>query len=76
MANIDTIDDSYGEDDRSNTLLIQIEPLLTNKEVIVVYYMAAFSYTWEEIVAEAGIPDSTTRDISPQSTNTRAPIIT
>lgn len=63
VESIDTIDDSYGEDDRSNTLLIQIEPLLTNKEAIVVYYKAAFSYTWEEIVAETGIPDSTARRI-------------
>lgn len=63
VEHIDTIDDSYGEDDRSNTLLIQIEPLLTNKEAIVVYYKAAFSYTWEEIVAETGIPDSTARRI-------------
>lgn len=63
LENIESIDDIYGEDDRSNTLLIQIEPLLTNKEAIVVYYKAAFSYTWEEVASETGIPESTARRI-------------
>ena len=60
---VDSIDDVYGENDRSNALLIQIEPLLTNKEVIIVYYRAAFRYSWEEIVSETKIPESTARRI-------------
>ena len=60
---VESIEEAYGEEDRSNTLLIQIEPLLTNKEAIIVYYKAAFSYTWEEVVLQTGIPESTARRI-------------
>lgn len=56
----ETIDEIYGEED-SNGLLSAIEPLLSNKEAIVVYYKAIFGYTWKEIVEETGIPDSTAR---------------
>ena len=57
----DVIDELYGEEDRSNEILMLIEPLLTSKETIVIYLKAVFSYSWQEIVAETGIPESTAR---------------
>ena len=57
----DVLDEIYGEEDRSNNFLSLIEPLLTNKETIVVYYKIGFSYTWPEITDETGIPESTAR---------------
>jgi RNA polymerase sigma-70 factor (ECF subfamily) len=57
----DVIEDIYGEEDKSNDFLSLIEPLLTNKETIVVYYKIYFSYTWQEIVKETGIPETTAR---------------
>lgn len=57
----DVIEEMYGEDDRSNTLLSTLEPLLTNKETIVTYLKVGFSYTWEEISEETGISVSTAR---------------
>ena len=57
----DVIEDIYGVEDRKNVVLDMLEPLLTNKETIVVYYKAVFSYTWEEIMEETGIPVSTAR---------------
>lgn len=59
----DIIDEMYGEEDNNNPLLNALEPLLTNKETIVVYYKAVFGYSWEEIVALTGIPNSTARRI-------------
>ena len=61
------IDDLYGEDDRHNDVLSMIEPLLTNKETIIVYLKIGFSYTWEEIAEETGIPESTARRIYSQA---------
>lgn len=60
---LDTIDEMYGEDDHHNTLLNDIEPLLSNKETIIVYYRAVFDYSWSEIVELTGIPESTARRI-------------
>ena len=57
----DVIEEMYGEEDRSNTLLSTLEPLLTNKETIVTYLKVGFSYTWEEISEETGISISTAR---------------
>ena len=57
----DIIDEMYGEEDRVNDLLNAIEPLLTNKETIVVYYRAVFEYSWPEIEEITGIPNSTAR---------------
>ena len=59
----DIIDQMYGEEDRINTLLNTIEPLLTNKETIVVYYRLGFSYSWKEVEEETHIPESTARRI-------------
>ena len=59
----DVIDEMYGEEDRSNTLLSTLEPLLTNKETIVTYLKVGFSYTWEEIAKETGISISSARRI-------------
>ena len=59
----DVIDDMYGEEDRSNTLLTTLEPLLTNKETIVTYLKVGFSYTLAEIAKETGISTSTARRI-------------
>ena len=58
---IDLIDDIYGTNDQYNVMLNLLEPLLTNKETIVTYYRAVFSYSWKEIVKETGIPESTAR---------------
>ena len=57
----DIIEEIYGEEDRVNDLLNAIEPLLTNKETIVVYYRAVFEYSWSEIEEITGIPNSTAR---------------
>ncbi len=59
----DLIDDIYGTNDQYNVMLNLLEPLLTNKETIVTYYRAVFSYSWKEIVKETGIPESTARAI-------------
>ena len=63
MANSDIIDEMYGEEDHYNVMLNLLEPLLTNKETIVVYYKAVFEYTWPEIVELTGIKESTARKI-------------
>ena len=55
------IDEMYGEDDRTNHILNMIEPILSNKETIVVYLRAIYSYSWDEIEEEVGIPNSTAR---------------
>ena len=57
------IDEMYGEEDRSNDVLNMIEPILSNKETIVVYLRIIYSYSWEEIEQETGIPNSTARRI-------------
>ena len=59
----DLIDDMYGTSDQYNVMLNLLEPLLTNKETIVVYYRAVFSYSWAEIVELTGIKESTARAI-------------
>ena len=63
IISVDTIDEMYGEADYHNTLLNDIEPLLSNKETIIVYYRAVFDYSWSEIVELTGIPESTARRI-------------
>ena len=65
----DIIDEMYGEEDRTNTLLNTIEPLLTNKETIVVYYRIGFSYSWKEVEEETHIPESTGRRIYTNAMN-------
>lgn len=55
----DNIDEMYSVDDYINPLLNSFEPLLNNKEIIVTYYRAVFSYSWKEIRAETNIPIST-----------------
>ena len=57
----DVLDEIYGEEDKTNELLSAFEPLLTNKETIVSYLKIGFSYTWNEIVEETGISESTAR---------------
>ena len=59
----DIIDEMYGVEDQYNVMLNLLEPLLTNKETIIVYYRAVFSYSWAEIVELTGIPESTARAI-------------
>ena len=59
----DLIDDIYGTNDQYNVMLNLLEPLLTNKETIVTYYRAVFSYSWAEIVELTGIKESTARAI-------------
>ena len=55
------IEEMYGEEDKKNVLLNILEPLLSDKEAIVTYYRAVFSYSWKEIVEMTGIPESTAR---------------
>ncbi len=57
----DVLEEIYGDDDRTNDFLSLIEPLLSNKETIVVYYKIGFSYTWQEISEETGISVSSVR---------------
>ena len=57
----DVIEEMYGEEDRTNSILNMIEPLLSNKETIVVYLRVIYSYSWDEIQEETGIPNSTAR---------------
>ena len=59
----DVIDEIYGEEDRINPILNMIEPLLSNKETIIVYLRVIYSYSWNEIVKETGIPESSARRI-------------
>ena len=55
------IDKIYGIEDKNNDVLNMLEPYLTNKEVIVVYYKVIFEMTWDEITEATGIPSSTAR---------------
>ena len=55
------IDEIYGEEDKGNSVLDCLEPYLSNKEAIVVYYKAVFELTWDELSLETGIPVSTAR---------------
>ena len=55
------IDEIYGEEDKGNSVLDALEPLLSNKEAIVVYYKAVFDLTWDELSEQTGIPVSTAR---------------
>ena len=57
----DSLDDIYGINDKGNLSLDYLCPLLSDKETIVVYYRAVFSYTWKEIREETGIPESTSK---------------
>ena len=61
IVNSQIIEEMYGEEDQYNVMLNILEPLLTNKETIVTYYRAVFSYSWAEIVELTGIPESTAR---------------
>ena len=63
----DVIEDVYGENDSRDTVLDMLEPLLTKKEITVLYYKAVFSFTWDEISEETGIPVSTARLIYKQA---------
>ena len=63
IPNSEIIEEMYGENDQYNVMLNLLEPLLTNKETIVTYYRAVFSYSWQEIVEITGIPESTARAI-------------
>ena len=59
----ESIDQLYGENDRNNELLNDIEKHITNKETIILYYRAVFEYSWHEIENITGIPESTSRRI-------------
>ena len=63
IPNSEVVEEMYGENDSYNVMLNLLEPLITNKETIVTYYRAVFSYSWQEIVEETGIPESTARAI-------------
>ena len=67
LVKSELIDEMYGESDKVNDVLNILEPLLSNKEVIVVYYKAIFEMTWDEITKETGIPSSTARLIYKQA---------
>ena len=59
----DTIEELYGQEDKTSDYFSSLEPLLTTKETIIIYLKVAFSYTWDEIVEETGIPNSSARKI-------------
>ena len=61
IPNSELVEEIYGVNDRGNAVLDLLEPLLSNKETIVIYYKIVFSYTWEEIAEDTGIPVSTAR---------------
>ena len=61
IPNSEVVEEMYGENDQYNVMLNLLEPLLTNKETIVTYYRAVFSYSWSEIVELTGIKESTAR---------------
>lgn len=67
LIKTELIDEMYGSADKSNDVLNILEPLLTSKEVIVVYYKVIFEMTWEEITQETGIPSSSARLIYKQA---------
>lgn len=67
LVKTELIDEIYGTTDKSNDVLNLLEPLLSNKEVIVVYYKVIFEMTWEEITRETGIPSSSARLIYKQA---------
>ena len=50
-------------DSEKGDALNYLEPLLTKKEIIVVYYKAVFNYTWPEIASETKLSESTVRSI-------------
>ena len=58
----ESFDEAYApsEDSRSE-IFEQLEPLLSKKEIMILYYKAVFGYRWEEIVELTGIPSSTAR---------------
>ena len=60
---LEHIEEMYGQEDRGNALLDLFGPLLSNKDTIVVYYRAVFSYSWKEIANETGIPESSAKAI-------------
>ena len=61
LVKSELIDEMYGESDKNNDVLNILEPLLSDKEAIVTYYRAVFSYSWKEIVEMTGIPESSAR---------------
>ena len=67
LVKSDLIDEMYGEHDKNNDVLNILEPILSNKEVIVVYYKVIFEMTWDEITRETGIPSSSARLIYKQA---------
>ena len=67
LIKTELIDEMYGSTDKSNDVLNLLEPHLSNKEVIVVYYKVIFEMTWEEITKETGIPSSSARLIYKQA---------
>lgn len=60
---LNNIDDMYGENDNINAALDLFGPFLNDKETIIVYYRAVFTYSWKEIALETGIPESTAKMI-------------
>ena len=58
---INYADEIYGQNDRGNALLDIFGSSLTNKETVILYYKAVFSFTWKEITLETGIPESTAK---------------
>ena len=59
----DKIDDIPDLDKDSNVVLDYLEPTLSNKETVVVYYRAVFSYTWKQIKDITGIPETSLKRI-------------
>ena len=57
-----SFDEAYApSEDSVSEIYERLEPLLSKKEIMVLYYKAVFGYRWEEIVELTGIPSSTAR---------------
>lgn len=63
----DIIEELYNDNDKTNNVLNMLEPFLTNKETIVVYYKIAFDYSWKELSEMTGVPISSARLIFKQA---------
>ena len=50
-----------GKEDQNDILLDLCNSLLNEKETIVTYYRAVFSYSWKEILEETNIPISSAK---------------
>lgn len=56
-------DDAYYGNEEPSQVFMELEPLLSKKQLLVLYYKAVFGYKWDEISKMTGIPNSSLRAI-------------